>query len=162
MDSRRALEAAMGYLDLGLYEDALDELDGIRGNGGDEVNAAVGMSIEIYQAMRRWSDARRLAEEMARMEPENPRWWIDWAYALRREKTIQDARGVLWEAAQVHPAVELIHYNLSCYACVLGEMDEARRLLRKAATLDPGVLEMAKKDEDLKELWGELEDWWSA
>lgn len=43
---------------------------------------------------------------------------------------------MLREAVLKHPAVGLIHYNLACHASVLGEYDEARKLLRKAFKID--------------------------
>ncbi len=154
-DTRQILEAAQGYFSLGLFDEVIEELDGLRGEDAEAV-AAVALRIEAFQARKDWGLARELAEEMARREPAKPEWWIAWAYALRREKTIQDARGVLWEAVQLHPAVDLIQYNLACYACVLGELDEARRLLARALALAPGCRAMARRDEDLKALWGEL------
>jgi len=154
-DTRQILEAAQGYYSLGLFDEVIEELDGLRGDD-TKCTPAVALRIEAFQATKNWGPARELAEEMARKEPAKPEWWIAWAYALRREKTIHEARGVLWEAAQLHPAVDLIQYNLACYACVLGELDEARRLLAKAMGLSPGCREMAKRDEDLKALWGEM------
>ena len=42
--------------------------------------------------MEKWESARIIAESMATKFPEVPHWWIAWAYALRREKDINEAR----------------------------------------------------------------------
>ena len=61
------------------------------------------LRIEILLRLERWKFARVLAEFQAIRFPDNPNWWIRWAYALRHEKSIEHARGVLWEAARQEP-----------------------------------------------------------
>ncbi|MES2920259.1 MAG: hypothetical protein V4819_01850 [Verrucomicrobiota bacterium] len=67
------------------------------------------LRVEILLKLERWKFARALAESQAKRFPENPDWWIHWACALRREKSVWEARGVLWEAVQLHPGCALIH-----------------------------------------------------
>lgn len=148
---KRSLEAVEGYLTLGLYQDAWDELDSLPPEIRTE-HAVVELRCEIYQRLGKWNAARVLAESMAHRFPENPSWWLTWAYALRREETVEAARGVLWEAVQRHPGVGLISYNLACYSSVLGELDEARRLLTRAFAIDPDLKKIATGDEDLQPL----------
>lgn len=88
--------------------------------------------------------------------PKNPNWWIAWAYSLRREKSIGEAREVLQEAVLHHPRVGLIQYNLACYACVLGEVKEAHRLLTIAFALDDTLKKIALDDPDLDNIFGEM------
>lgn len=147
-DLKRTLDAAAGYLTLGLIDEAWEELESLPPELERE-HPVLELRCEIYQRRGRWNSARVLAESMAHRFPENPAWWLSWAYALRREQTVEAARGVLWEAAQRHPGVPLIVYNLACYACVLGELDEARRLLAKSIAMDPAMKKLATTDEDL-------------
>jgi predicted Zn-dependent protease len=147
-DLKRTLDAAAGYLTLGLIDDAWEELESLP-PAMEREDAVLELRCEIYQRLGRWNSARVLAESMAHRSPENPAWWLSWAYALRREQSVEAARGVLWEAAQLHPGVPLITYNLACYASVLGELDEARRLLAKSFAMDPGMKKIAGKDPDL-------------
>ena len=147
-DLKRTLDAAAGYLTLGLIDDAWQELEALSPEM-ERDPAVLELRCEIYQRLGRWNSARVLAESMAHLLPENPAWWLTWAYALRREQSVEAARGVLWEAAQRHPGVPLIFYNLACYASVLGELDEARRLLTKPFAMDPGMKKIAGKDSDL-------------
>ena len=155
--TRNALDAAAGYFSLGLYEEALEEIEvlplAIRSSEG-----VMEMRLAIYHAAKHWEAGRLLAESLAKNQPANPSWWIQWAYCLRREKSVIEARGVLWHAAQIHPASGLIIYNLACYASVLGEMDEANQLLTRAFVLDPELKATALCDSDLEPIFGSDSD----
>jgi predicted Zn-dependent protease len=155
IELEKGLEATRGYLTLDLLEDAWIELDSIPPELRAH-EAVIELRIQILLKFERWKFARVLAESQAKRLPENPAWWLHWAYALRRERSIIDARGVLWEAAQRHPACALIQYNLACYAAVLGETDEAKVLLAKAILLDDGLRAIAIDDPDLELMFGSL------
>ena len=150
----RNLEAALGYLDLGMHQDAWDELE----NLPPELRAddrVLELRIKIYQRLEKWNSARVLAESLAKRSPENPHRWILWAFFLRREKSVEAARAVLMEAAAVHPDAALIPYNLACYACVLGQIEAARKLLTVAFSMDVMFKRIALDDPDLDPIFGE-------
>ncbi len=46
----------------------------------------------------------------------------------------------------------LIRYNLACYWCVMGRVEEAREMLETALKKDNSLRELAETDEDLAEL----------
>ncbi|MES2924012.1 MAG: hypothetical protein V4819_20840 [Verrucomicrobiota bacterium] len=153
IELNKRLEATVGYLSLGLFHDAWNELESLpldlQAN-----ESVIELRVEILLKLERWKFARVLAESQSKRFPENPDWSTHWAFALRREKSIQEARGVLWEAVQRHPACALIQYNLACYAAVLGEHDEARRRLATAFALDDGLRPIAMDDPDLEAIFG--------
>lgn len=151
----RHLEACRGYIDLGMYHDAWNELERLPPELRAKVDV-IDLRLEIYQALGKWESARVLSESMAKHDPSNPNWWIMWAYSLRREKSIHEAREVLQQAAIHHPGVALIQYNLACYACVLGDMKEAHRLLPVAFALDAELKKVALDDPDLDNIFGEM------
>lgn len=153
-DLRRNLEAALGYLALGMHQDAWDELESLP----PELRAddhVLDLRISIYQGLGKWEPARVLAESLAKRFPENPHWWIQWAFSLRREKSVEAARAVLLEAAAVHPDEALIPYNLACYACVLGQIEAAHKLLTVAFSMDVMLKRVALDDPDLDLIFGE-------
>lgn len=154
-DLQRRLQAAAGYLALGMPADAAAELDALPSAQRTE-DAVLALRIEVYCGLGQWQSARQLAESLAQQSPDNPAWWIQWAYALRREQSVAAARMVLLEAANRHGKVALIIYNLACYACVLGEIDEAKRLLLRAFRMDQDLKQVAIDDPDLKPLFGGL------
>lgn len=148
----RSLNAASGFIALGLYEDAKDELESLP----PELRTAdsvLELRIEIFQKRDQWRSARVLAESLAKRCPDKPNWWILWAFSLRREVSVEAARGVLREAFRHHPETGLITYNLACYACVLGELKEAESLLALALTIEPELKWVACDDPDLEELF---------
>lgn len=144
----RTFNAAVGYLQLGLADDAWEELESLPPDQRD-CAAVVELRVEIYRQLEKWEAARIDAEAMTRRNPKNSGWWISWAYALRREKSVEEAREILREALQLHPDELMISYNLACYASVLGELDEARRLLKRVFSEDSDFRAMAVEDPDL-------------
>ena len=147
-DPKRCLDAVQGFMTLGMLQDALDELGNLppEFQGHDVVSA---IRIEIYQGLKQWETCRVLAESLAKRSPENPDWWLSWSFSLRREQSVEAARIVLRKAAGIHPNVALIAYNLACYACVLGDIGEAKELLKRAFAMDGRFREMALEDPDL-------------
>jgi Flp pilus assembly protein TadD len=152
-DHFRLLEPAEGFLALGMCEDAWEELDSLPSLLRVQ-DAVIEMRIRICQRMGKWEMARILAESMAKKSPEHPQWWIHWAYSLRREKSISDARAVLLEAAGHHPNVALIPYNLACYQCVEGDLMGAKAFLRQAFKMDDKLKQVALEDPDLEPIFG--------
>jgi hypothetical protein len=65
---------------------------------------------------------------------------------------------VLLPVVDKFPKEYIIRYNLACYACQLGNLEEARHWLKKAIEMaDPKEVKlMALNDPDLKPLWKEL------
>jgi Tfp pilus assembly protein PilF len=51
------------------------------------------------------------------------------------------------------PQEATIHFNLACYACKQGRLEEARGGLKTAIELEPAFKEASLEDEDLKEIW---------
>jgi predicted Zn-dependent protease len=152
-DPSRNLKAAMGYLDLGMAQDAWNELEKLPPFLKDR-DAVLDLRIEIFQRLEKWESARVLAESLAKRFPENPSWWLHWAYSLRREKSVEAAQAVLMEAASVHPDMPLIPYNLACYSCVLGNLEAGRILLARAFSMSPHLKKKALDDPDLDPIFG--------
>jgi Flp pilus assembly protein TadD len=152
-DPTKHLKAAMGYLDLGMAQEAWDELEKLPPllKDRDSVND---LKIEIYQRLGKWESAGILAESLAKRSPENPNWWIQWAFSVRREKSVEAAQAVMREAAQVHPDMPLIPYSLACYSCVLGDLETARTLLEKAFSMSAHLRRRAINDPDLRPIFG--------
>jgi hypothetical protein len=79
---------------------------------------------------------------------------------LRRVSSggLQQAWEALIPASQKFPRVEIIAYNLSCYACQMNQMDTARLWLKRALSLGKRerIKERALEDSDLAPLWEEI------
>ncbi len=151
-DVERHLTAAHGYLELGMPIEAADELEEIAPESRT-LPEVLTMRYFIYSTTESWEMAEAVAGHMARSNPQSPDWWVNWAYASRRANNIVAAREIMSKAETLHPEVAIIHFNLGCYACQLGEIDEAKWRVGKAITLDRSFRAVALDDPDLEPLW---------
>jgi predicted Zn-dependent protease len=146
----RHLEYIHGYLALGLVEEAAVELELIvnEDRHSDEV---LEISIDVYSLQKRWTAAVAAAQEFTRRHPEEAKGWISWAFALRREKSIPDAEAILLEGEKrIGSTCALIHYNLACYRCQLGDHAGALERLATACRMEPQWKAAALNDPDLE------------
>jgi hypothetical protein len=63
---------------------------------------------------------------------------------------------ILLDAEAKFPREAAIPYNL-CYYCQLGEMETAKRYLKKAFKIDLNFRKAALNDEDLRPFWDSLQ-----
>ena len=98
----------------------------------------------------------RIHKTLAPDDPKNPQWAISLAYATRRAESIEAAKRNLLEAVEQHTKDALMHYNLACYECQLGDLEVGKARLKHALKIDPGMRLMALDDDDLKPLWDEI------
>jgi Flp pilus assembly protein TadD len=110
-----------------------------------------------------WREGLAVAERELATAPEDSSGWLHRAYALRRVEggSLASAQDALLPAAAKFPAEPVIAYNLSCYACQLNQLDDARQWLQRAVKVggkDP-IQKMALADDDLQPLWPEIESW---
>lgn len=155
----RCLRAAEGWLELGNAVEAAAELEDLPADLREHP-AVLEMRWQIYAKELNWDAAREVARSIVAQMPDVAGGWLHLSYATRRATGggLQAAWEVLLPAAKKFPEIQLISYNLACYACQLGQLDIAREWLRKAFA--PGDTAryklMALQDSDLKPLWAEI------
>jgi hypothetical protein len=117
----------------------------------------------ICAAEKNWSAALGVARSILKGAPERSVGWLHQAYALRRvpDGGLQAAWDALRPAADQFPKEPTIPYNLSCYACQMGQLDEARKWLERALAIGShsSIKAMALADSDLEPLWTEIKEW---
>lgn len=147
------LSYALGYLQLGLVSAAREELSA----PPPEFLAtppALAVRIEIAMADETWDEVIALAPELIGHDATQERPWIAWAYALRERERITEAQETLLAGARLIRAPSpLVAYNLACYACLLGELPEARSLLAEVVARDKSWRDIARDDPDLAPLF---------
>jgi len=99
---------------------------------------------------------RILTERLADFQPNDIQWTISLAYATRRADSIQAAKEILLNAEPRFPKEAVIKYNLACYFCQTGDIQNAKNYLKKALEIDLNWRVAALEDEDLKLLWESL------
>ncbi|MCS7091277.1 MAG: tetratricopeptide repeat protein [Verrucomicrobiota bacterium] len=159
---RHRITAALGWMELGRPDEAEQELEPLV-KQADPHPDVLEVQWAILAAQQRWQEAVDVADRLIRCAPSRPSGWLHRAYALRRAEVggLERAWEALLPAAAHFPRDVLVAYNLSCYACRMGRLDEARMWLRRAFDMgDPETVKrMALQDPDLQELHGELQDW---
>ena len=153
------VSGALGWLGLGNAAEAQAELE--------QISAGQRLHPEVLEArwlicaeLKHWEDGLQVARQLIHSAPERPTGWLHQAYALRRVPggNVQHAWDALLPAHRQFPKEPIIPYNLSCYACQLGQLDSARVWLKRAFAIanKEALKRMALDDADLEPLWGEI------
>lgn len=161
--SRLHLNAAEGWLGLGNWREAEVELEQIAEplrNHPEVLQARYLVQSEAKQ----WDACAEIGRILIELLPDDSFGWINCAYALRRTKGggVQAAYNALRPAAERLKDLEPVTFNLACYACQLGNLDEARKWLEKcfAEAARHGRRKRrrleALAEPDLEPLWAEI------
>lgn len=151
VQTMRALRFAEGYLALGMKRDAAEALAEIVSAEADFL-PVLAMRAAVFQELADWGRAAEAATLLCERAPDDAGHWIQRAYTVRRARNIEEARVILLEAMERHPAEAIIRFNLACYEAQLGRLDAARAFLKEACRINPDCAELAKTDPDLEPL----------
>ena len=152
----RRLLAASGFTELGLFQEAVEELEALPAEVR-ETRVALVVWLELYQGWQKWAEAASVATRLAETEPQESNWQVALAYATRRSRGLAYARDILIDASQRFPNCAMIQFNLACYDAQLGRLDEARIKLRRAIQIDRQLVDLARTDPDLEPIRDEVE-----
>ena len=148
MDLKWRLSQARGYLGLGMIEEAAVELNQLPAGTAGQTEV-LALRALVLQEQADWPPLAEIAQTLVQRQPAESGWWITWAYATRRSRSLEAAEAILLEAERTHPRVAAIQFNLGCYACVRGDLTEARRRVDHAIALDQSFKDAAATDPDL-------------
>ena len=150
--TRRALEAADGYLFLGLPEEALQEVESVQGEDRQDASVML-VWTRILLHQKKWKDAERFAASAAKVHPEREEFTVQRAFALHQLQEGEKAMTVLASAPEWIRKSGILHYNLACYEAQLGDLRTARQCIRVACQMNKAMKKNAAMDPDLRELW---------
>jgi tetratricopeptide (TPR) repeat protein len=156
------LNAVVGWLELGNSREAYAEL---RNLPAEYLNDPEVLDVRwiLHAREEDWKGAFEIAECLLRVKPASAAGWLHRAYAVRRMPGggLLEAADALKPAAEMFPEESIIPFNLACYACQLGNLDEARRWLRESLRRQPDgrIKRLALDDDDLEPLWPEIKRW---
>jgi tetratricopeptide (TPR) repeat protein len=157
-DSHR-LSAATGWMELGNRAEALAELDAISPDN-QQHPFVLDVRWMLLAEGNQWEAALDIAEKLVSCAPDIAAGWLHRAYALRRvpQGGLEKAWHALRPAADKFPKESTVFYNLSCYACQMNKLDDARQWFRRAikAGEKEHIKRMALADSDLEPMWGEI------
>lgn len=152
------LSAAQGWIELGNHLEANEELEQITSAFRSHPDV-LELRWQIYAKAGKWEVCVDLGAALVASAPGQPAGWIHRSFALHELKRTEEALELLEPAADLFSDVWAIRYNMACYACQLGNQDEAWEWLKDAVDLAGGaktVRLMALEDPDLEPLWPEI------
>ena len=152
LPDERFLDAAEGWLGLGDYSSAIEELDHITAEFRTHPEVLL-LRLQIYSAAEKWPACVELGEAIVKASPDIPDGWVGRSFALHELKRTAEAFDRLLPAGNKFPKYHVIRYNLACYCTQLNRLDEAELWFKKALAIDgQAVQNSATDDPDLKPL----------
>ncbi len=145
------INAAEGYLELGMPAEAWAELAGLHPTISALPEITL-LQLHILNKLGRWEDATTLGEATISSHPMGGDFYLVTSYAKRRFRSVAEAKALLLTGEPVLNAEAIFHYNVGCYDCLLGNLDEAVGRLERAFLIDPRYRQTALDDEDLTAL----------
>lgn len=154
--SEARLKVVQGYNELGMGDEAWEELQDIE-RCFPATPSIVQMKLLLHINDENWGDALGLSEELRLMEPHGGAGYIHGAYCLHELERTNEAVSLLERAPEEVREDAIYHYNKGCYQAALGDVETARHCLEHSFAMDGRLLEVARKDPDLRDLRESLE-----
>lgn len=148
MVTKQVIRAATGWLELGMPDDALEELSALSGADRSQ-RRVLELKLSAEMAKGDWQQASTTALELCGQVADEADFFLSAAYCLHEAGSTAEARKCLLKGPGVLAEFPVYHYNMACYLWTLGEKEAARDHLDKAVAMDESFLESARTDRDL-------------
>lgn len=148
MVTKQVIRAASGWLELGLPDDALEELDALEGDERED-RKVLELKLSAEMAKENWKGGAETAVKLCRMAVDEADFFLSAAFCLHETGETEEARNWLLRGPEVLSEMPVYHYNMACYLWNLEEKERARNHLRKAIEMDESFGDAAKEDRDL-------------
>jgi predicted Zn-dependent protease len=153
---RDLLEPFDGYLALGMFMEANDELERLP----NEIKThpqVLTARLTLLMELERWENGVILGRSLFKLWPDCCEFYIRTAYCLHELKRTQEARQTLLDGPVALHEQAVYYYNLACYEAQLGNLAKARLHLAACFKLDKAYRAESLEDPDLEPLWDVLE-----
>ena len=155
MSFEQQIRAAEGYAELGMYNEALSELDQLPPSDQERLES-LRMRIQVILQIRDWKTGLKLSLRTANLFPKESYGFIHAAFCLHEMGQTKQAKEILLSGPPSLLEEPIYYYNLGCYEAVLGNVDQAKAYLRASFRLNKGFREIARQDPDLAPIRDEL------
>jgi tetratricopeptide (TPR) repeat protein len=144
----RSIEAAQGYLVLGMFAHARKEIDQLPAalHARGDVLEVLALSL---MGESKWKEALVVASDLCLLQPDEPGGYIHKAYCLHELGRTAEALQVLLSGPEALKRKSEFYYNVGCYHARLGQIDDAMRMLQKSFEIKPTLRNSARRDPDL-------------
>ena len=150
---RKRLEAADGFLALGLPMEAHDELESIAPEAR-HLAEVLEVRLGIFETLERWELLQTVAATLAKRDPHNLRAILALATAERRQGRQDEARRVLSAGITANSGRNgELWIALACMECEAGNLDRAKEAVRRAIDTDEKLRLSALNQHALAPLW---------
>ena len=147
-DKRNKIE---GYMMLGMWEEALEEVEGLLGLDKDNFHGHYYRGTICLQ-LKDHGKAEESFLRVLELRRDFAEGFVHLAYIYRRTVGLDKAIETIRKAVEMKPSLAIANYNLGCYYAIKGDRDGAIEYLRKAVTIDGKYRQLARKDEDFESL----------
>lgn len=144
----KTLRAAAGWLELGLADEALVELDCLAVEV-QRLRPALELRLAAEMELEQWNVASETARLLCLKVEDEPEFFLRAAFCLHETGDTLAACNQLLRGPKSLFEMAVFHYNLACYLWTLGEEVRARSHLKQAIEMDESYLESAREDRDL-------------
>ncbi len=151
-ETHRALEAADGYLYLGMAGEALAEFGAIAETARRGASVMLA-EIRVLLHLKHWKQAERLSARGIKLHPEEDEFTVQRVFSLHQLEKAEEATRVLHEAPEWIRRTGILHYNLACYEARLGDLKAARECIDAAIEINSAIKKNARNDPDLADVW---------
>jgi predicted Zn-dependent protease len=155
MTTDRKIQAAEGYGELGMFDEALAELSSVPEQHRGELRVSQARMFLLLQ-FKQFRSALEVSQQICVAHPELPLGFIHAAFCLHELGQTSEAREILMAGPAALLEEATYYYNLACYNAVLGEMQQARAYLKTSFKMNKKFREIAEHDPDLSAIWQEV------
>jgi len=144
----KTLQAAAGWLELGLADEALYELQSLP-TEVQSLRAPLELKLVAQMERQEWNSASETARLLCLKAEDEPEFFLRAAFCLHETGDTLAACNQLLRGPKALFDMAIFHYNLACYLWTLGEGERARSHLKQAIDMDSQFLASAREDRDL-------------
>jgi hypothetical protein len=148
MGIARIMEATTGWLELGIADEALVELDSLPSELSTRRDV-LELRLTAQMIDQSWNSAADTARLLCLKASDEPTFFLRAAFCLHETGDTLAACNWLLRGPKTLFEMAIFHYNLACYLWTLGESNRARSHLKQAITMDESFLKAAREDRDL-------------
>ncbi len=148
MRMTNTLKAASGWLELGLADEALVELETLPAEARMQ-RGPLELKLAAQMTSQAWNPAADTARLLCLKAANEPEFFLCAAFCLHETGDTLAACNWLLQGPKTLFKMPVFHYNIACYLWTLGHASRARSHLRRAIIMDDTLLEAARGDRDL-------------
>lgn len=151
MALEQTLRMACGWLELGLVDEALFELEGLP---ADQKTRPEVLELKLAAQMSacHWNAAADTSRMLCMQDLKQPVFFLKAAFCLHETGDTVAACQWLMKGPRALYEMPIFHYNIACYLWALDDKQRARTHLSRALAMDEGLRHVADRDADFSAL----------